>query len=389
MADVRSHYTGESERAIVEQFLGPLLERFECALATSWLWRHMPGGWDGSRVQGERERALRMARAGLGADDRFQEAWEVQRWGGWCAEPRIARFFPVGLCLLGLAAADVDVSTKAAELLLTEGRTDGYRYYGHWLGIPPDADDLGLALQLLPLAGDRPDLHRILEHPIEVLLGNVGPDGFIHTYLEQGLAEPTTPDGPHWLVRRCPAVAARALIGLIVTDWPLPSGFRDRALQRLLTVLRDEGPASVDAYPLCYARLLLAHLEQALRGRDCPAAARAELHEMLSAIEQEILATEELDGGWGSPLATACHLTVLSLRRTRGFDPSAAILYLCARQEPDGLWPREALYHCPGRDNSQHDYATRSVTTAICMEALALAGRLLPEAESAVVRGGG
>ena len=380
--EARSLGVSDASRAVVESFLGGLRERWECALATSWLWRYQPGGWDAPRIRGERERTMRMARSGLLADERLHEAWEEQRWGLWCEEPRVARLFPVGLCLMALAAAEVDVSAAAAELLSTEGRADGFGYYGRWLGIAPDAYDLGLALQLLPLAGDTPERRRTFERPVEVLLHNTHPDGWIPTYLEEGLLEPKTPDGPHWLVRRCSAVVANALIGLLCTDWPLPEGFRDRVLERLLAVLRDEGLTSVIAYPACYARLVLARLERALDGRSCPAAARAALGEMLASIEHELLATQGLDGGWGSPLATACHLATLSLRRTPGFDPSAAVLYLCARQEPDGLWPREAFYHCPGRDNAPHDYATRSVTAAICLEALALAGPRLPGGEA-------
>jgi hypothetical protein len=378
VAEVRPLSATEEERERVEGFLADIHERWERALSTSWVWRHMPGGWDAPRISIERARTIRLARAGLLADDRLREAWEVQRWGAWCETPRVARFFPAGLCLLALAEAGADVREAAGELLSSEASPDGYRYYGRWIGIPPDADDLGLALDLLPIAGDTPERRRALTHPIEVLVQSTEPDGWINTYLEQGLIEPTPPDSPHWLVRRCSAVVMRALIGLFRTEWPLPEGFRDRALSRLIEVLHDEGLASVDAYPACYARLLLARLGCAIEGRSCPAAARNALEEMLGAIEREIVATQELDGGWGSPLATACHLSVLALRRTPGFAPAAATLYLCARQEPDGLWPREALYHCPGRDGAQHDYATRSVTTAICLSALALTDRAWP-----------
>lgn len=361
--------TDAATRAPLDDFRHRVHETCERALAVSLLWHLAPCRWNTAAVVADAERSIAMAKAGLLLDDRFHEAWEVQRWGGWCEQPRIARFFPVGLCLLGLAEAGVDVGPLAAELLAAERTADGYRYYGHWRGIPPDADDLGLALQLLRHAGDTNEQRRALDHPVDVLVRNTEPDGWINTYLERSLLEPAE-DGPKWLVERCSAVGVNALLGLYCSDWPVPPGYRERALERTLAVLEQEGLASVIAYPACYARLLLARLERALDGERCPRIVRSRLDAMLSAIEAELLAAQELDGGWGSPLATACHLMVLCLRRTPAFDPRPATLYLCARQEPDGMWPREALYHCPGRDGIQHDYASRSVTTAVCMSAL-------------------
>lgn len=383
----RSLPVSDRGRAIIDGLVRRLLEHGQASLAASWLWRMVPGGWDALRVRGERERTVRLAQVALLADERLQEAWEVQRWGGWCEEPRIGRLLPVGLCLLALAESGANVSAAAAELLSSEASVDGFRYYGRWRGIPPDSDDLGLALQLLALAGDTPERRRAFERPIKVLLHNTQPDGWIPIWLEEGLLEPTTPDGPYWLIRRCSAAVISALIGLLQTDWPLPARWRDRVLGRLIEVLRHEGLASVKAYPACYARLLLARLERALKGRDCPDTVRAALEHLLTEIERELLSSQQLDGGWGSPLATACHLAVLSLRQTPGFDPAPAILYLSARQQCDGLWPAEPLYECPGRDNAPQFYATRSVTTAICLEALVLAGRL-PFAGDSLPAGG-
>jgi hypothetical protein len=346
----------------------------------------VPGGWDAPHTGAELERTVRLARAALLSDERFREVWEVQRWGDWCEEPRIARFYPIGLCLLALAQAGADVRTAAAELLSSEASADGFRYYGRWRGIPPDSDDLGVALRLLPLASDTPERRRALVHPVELLLRNTSPDGWIPLWLEEGLLEPPEP-GPYWTLRRCSGVVANVLTGLLETDWPLPRRWRDRALGRLVEVLQQEGLSSAQAFPVCYTRLLLARLERAIEGRPCPERVRAGLAALLADIERELLATQRLDGGWGSPLATASHLAVLSLRRTPGFDPGAAILYLCARQEHDGLWPAEALYDCPGRDNVPQIYASRGVTSAICLEALALARRLLPSREHPDRRG--
>jgi hypothetical protein len=53
--------------------------------------------------------------------------------------------------------------------------------------------------------------------------------------------------------------------------------------------------------------------------------------------------------------------------------PEPAILYLAATQEPDGMWPREALYLTPGKDAAPTCYGSRSVTTAMCLQSLALA----------------
>jgi hypothetical protein len=353
-------------------------ERREQALAAGRLWGFVPHGWDMTRVRGDHARALRIGRTALLEDPRFREAWEVQRWGEWCAEPRIARLFPVGICLLALAGMGEEVGAAAAELLSTERSADGFRYYGRWRGIPPDADDLGLALQLLPLAADTAGLRRSFEWPVELLLRNTEPNGWINTYLEKDLLEPTTADGPDWLRWRCSAVGINALIGLLRADWPLPEGYLARVLERLLVVLRSEGLASATLYPACYVRLLLARLERALESKPCPVSARSTLATILESIERELRVTRRLDGGWGSPMATACHLSVLALRRTRDFDPVPSVLYLCARQEPDGMWAREPFFHGPGVDDAPFDYATRPVTTALCLEALVLAEHTWP-----------
>jgi hypothetical protein len=239
----------------------------------------------------------------------------------------------------------------------SERCADGYRYYGAWRGIPPDADDAGLALQLLPFC---PDQRAPLEHVVALLRANRHEDGWLPTWLEEGLREPTLADAPSWLVRRCAAVNARALLGLLDAQWTLPDGWIQRSVHRLAQVLEDEG--AIDAYPLDYGELLVARLGARTTG----------LEAYCDALGRRVLATREKDGGWGSPHATACRLMtarVLGLE----LDPRPAVVYLCTRQEPDGLWPREALYHCPGRDHRQHDYATRSVTSALCLEALSRA----------------
>ena len=336
-------------------------EQTERQLKAAPIWRLTPDRLTTAAIQRDLDRSIAMARAGLLADPALHEAWEVQRWGAWCAEARTARFFPVGLCLLALARTGGVAEERVRGLMASERCEDGYRYYGKWRGIPPDADDAGLALQLLPFCPDQRDA---LQHTVDLLRQNRHGDGWLPTWLEQGLREPTLPDAPTWLVRRCAAVNARALLGLLDAEWPLPEGWIQHSVNRLAQVLETEG--AIDAYPRDYGELLVARLGTRVSG----------LEDFCVALGRRVLATREKDGGWGSPHATACRLMTADILGL-DMDPRPAALYLCTRQEPDGLWPREALYHCPGRDHRQHDYATRSVTSALCLEALSSASTAL------------
>jgi len=317
----------------------------------------------------ELERAIALGREALLADPELREAWEIQRWGGYFEQARVARLFPVGLCTLALHAAGVDVRDRIASLLAL-GEPDGFRYFEGYARIPPDADDLGLALQLAARSPDPASFRETFAWPVELCVRNTDADGAMHVWFYRDLREPVPEGAPSWLGTRCVAAAAGALIGLAEAGSPLPEGFFDRALAWIVRRWAEEGPKASFFYAAPYARLVLARLANAVERVPGDPAPRALLRAKVDAIEAEIVASMRVDGGFGDELSTAAHLGVLAIGRRRTFDPWPSVTYLAARQGYDGLFPRAPLYRTPGKDNTLSAHGSRALTTAVCLEAL-------------------
>ncbi|UQA58898.1 hypothetical protein [Polyangium aurulentum] len=364
--DEAANVTDEQARATLAPLLAPLGARVARGAKGARLFGLAPRPPSPSA---ELDRAIQLAREALVADVELRECWEIQRSGGVFDTPRVARLFPVGLCLLALHGAGQDIASRAAPLLARRG-PDGFRYYEDYSAIPPDSDDLGLVLQLSARLPQDRALREALAWPVELLVRGTGEDGTVPVWLERDLREPMPGDAPRWLGPRCVAVAANALIGLAEAAVPLPEGYFDRTLAWIAQTWEAEGLAATWHYGPAYTRLLLARLLRAAEGVQGQEAPRARLRESVAAIEAAIVASQEADGGWGSPLATACHLAVLSLGGRTPFDPWPAITYLASRQMPDGLWPREPLYRCPGKDGAPLTHGARPLTAAVCLSAL-------------------
>ncbi len=318
----------------------------------------------------ELDRAVTLARDALVADPEVREAWEIQRWGGPFDATYVARLFPVGLCLLALSSAGEDI-TAQAEALVARRSIDGYRYFEGFAGIPPDADDLGLALQLIARLPERAARTEALAWPVEVLVRNTDEDGAMAVWLERSLREPMPEAAPKWLGSRCVAVAANAMIGLAEADVLLPEGYFDHTLAWITRTWGAEGPKSVHFYPAPFARYVLARLAHVAEEKPGDRAARARLRAIVDEIEARIVASQRADGSYGGVMATACHLGVLACGRKEPFDPWPAVTFLASRQEYDGLFPREPFYRTPGKDFALAAHGARSITAALCLDALA------------------
>ena len=320
-------------------------------------------------MMSEVERTISLARKALEFDPELRAAWEVQRWGAWCDKPRVGRVFPVGLCLLALSRVDGDLSGRVAEMLLRSCRVDGWRYYDDWVGIPPDSDDLGLVLRLA--ARVTPGLidPGVFVRPLDLVQRTMGPDGAIAVWLDDGLDEPVPEDGPHWLGPRCIAVAAQLLLGVTEAGINGTMEMRSRGVDWIVQSWHSHRERAVYHYTWPFARLLIAKLANALASIPGGFAQNVSLRAVVAEIEDSIRESRNADGGWQTPLATACHLTVLSLG-DRPFDPWPSITYLASRQGPDGMWPAEPLYRCPGKDGVSTAHGAAAITTAVCLDAL-------------------
>jgi len=316
----------------------------------------------------ELHRAITLARAALEFDPNAQSAWEVQRWGDWSSEPRIGRVFPVGLALLALCRSGHDADERIESMIAQTRRADGWRYYENWTDIPPDTDDLGLVLRLFAAIKQPRIGKNIFHRSFELVRATMNHEGEFPVWIQVGLDEPISENAPNWLGPRCVAVAAQFALGLIEANIEEEDDLRSRVLEWILRTWENHKEAAVFHYTWPFARLLLAKLIHVIRIKKIPDFPDR-FHAISSQLVEEIQSAAEVDGGWGSPLATACHVAILALFAPT-FDPWPSLTYLAARQGPNGLWPSEPLYRCPGKDGAPMAHGAAIITTGICLDAL-------------------
>lgn len=316
----------------------------------------------------ELHRAIDLARSALEFDPNAQSAWEVQRWGDWASEPRIGRVFPVGLGLLALCRAGHEADERIEWMIERTRRADGWRYYENYTDIPPDTDDLGLILRLYA-ALRKPRIEKtIFQRPFDLVRLAFAKDEEFPVWLDVGLDEPLSKDAPNWLGPRCIAVAAQFVLGLVEAKIEGQDDLRAKVLEWILDTWENHKEFAIFHYTWPFARLLLAKLIHALNVYQIPDFSER-FQTLAKQLVHEIQANGQADGGWGSPLATACHIAILAMHAP-SFDPWPSLTYLASWQGPDGMWPAEPLYRCPGKDGAPRAHGAAIITTGICLDAL-------------------
>lgn len=317
----------------------------------------------------ELERSIALARAALDSDPELRSAWEIQRWGDWSSVTRVGRVFPSGLCLLGLARAGSDVGLRIEEAIVKSRRIDGWRYYEDYPDIPPDTDDLGLMLRLFACLPRNTVPSEIFGASLQLLRQTLAHEDGFPVWLRHGLAEAPSSRAPLWQGPRCIAVAAQFVLGMAEAQIDGHDDLKMRAIGWICEAWEQKGEQAVFHYTLPFARLLLVKLAHAFRNApDAFHPIRLRAIEMT--LVEEIRSSSFCDGGWGSPLATACHLAVLALH-SEPFQPRPGLVYLASHQGPSGLWPAESLYLCPGKDGAPAAHGDATITTGVCLDALA------------------
>lgn len=356
----------EAEAKPLQDFVHLVSEAILTKLNQARLWGLMPSNHPPTA---ELHRAVDLACAALEFDPEAVSAWEVQRWGDWCSEPRVGRVFPVGLALLALARLKhVDISARIEAMIAQTRQADGWRYYEDFTDIPPDTDDLGLVLRLFATL-KHPQIDRsIFQRSFDLLRISLKKDAEFPVWLEVGLDKPISENAPHWLGPRCVAVAAQLALGMIEAQIP-DEDLRSRVLEWILQTWEKQKEAAVFHYTWPFARLLLAKLAHALAADSIPSNHAKRFQPLMLKMVEEIRLSRQADGGWGTPLTTACHLAILAMHAV-DFDPWPSIVYLASRQGPGGLWPSEPLYRCPGKDGAPMAHGASIITTGICLDAL-------------------
>jgi hypothetical protein len=161
------------------------------------------------------------------------------------------------------------------------------------------------------------------------------------------------------------------LLGAILYD-----GERFASLFRpnLQLVLQRGCEAGCLHYTREFATHLLLRLIHALRSHPSPHLASLPGELGLDQIAADrcaaFLASQRIDGGWGSPQATALALEALMHWLPESPCIARAVTYLVHTQGPDGAWPAEPLYITPGKFGGMVPFSAKAVSTAWCVRAL-------------------
>ncbi len=306
------------------------------------------------------ERAVRAAEEFLRADPSLGEASEVHRLGLFGrAEVRADLFGPMFAEAL-MHEAGVSPA-RLAETLLERGARGGWRYYPGHFEIPPDADDVGVALQLgARLGGDRSDL----DNAAALLLANIGRNGEVPTWLVTPGQDRISVEAP-WVRRECPVVAAQAALGLWRWCGERARTVVRRVVRRLSRTLMNAAaepspsyaPVLVDAIAgWCLARL-------GAEMGDAPS-----LRSVLGAIAARLLSRRTLGSAFGSTLETALAArALLSLNALPA--PQAVATTLLDAQDADGGFPPDPFFNTVPHHRPR-SYGSRMVTTAAALAAL-------------------
>ncbi|WP_437769382.1 hypothetical protein WMF27_08690 [Sorangium sp. So ce281] len=303
----------------------------------------------------------------------WRESWEVQRFGvlGSSEQP-VGHWFvraTILRALLEIGEGGRDVRADAAALL-DEIPAGELRYFTAFRDVPPDADLLGVVLELVAETGAAKER---AESWIEVMLANVGEDGVVPTWFYRGPAGPTTP-GAAWAGDDCVTVRLNLLVGLLSFDAERFARLIDANARRVLDAASEAGFEGACFYDASYTDLAFLRFARLYRRRAGDTRWADEVAAVEAATLSRMLRSQRLDGGSGTPLCTAACLEGAAMRERP--DPlllARGMRYLGERQLVDGSWPAEPLYRVPMKRGREGHHQGRALTTALCARGLAAA----------------
>lgn len=343
----------------LEPLLRGLLGRFRW-VASYLQFRSLvaPPPWSGV----EADEAVADAVAWLEETRPWRTSWEVRRRGLLGRGGHlVGQWFHRGLVLKALLDAGAPVQDELGRLL-DEADPEGPRWFGAWRGIPPDADSLGLALDLSARLGRAPCPGWLKPMEASFFREEGGDLGHTVTWFTQG-PRGSTVDPPPIAYRghHCVAVRLALTLGL------LAAGLRPVARANLASLRAAwDGSRLVGTwfYPPAWTDHLLLRL-LALEPQ--------ELAFLREPLLERLLQEQQVDGSWGSPQSTALVLHGLcQARPAHTLALARGARYLCETRRPDGSWPAEPLYRMPaaGWGHRETWFSGPEVTTALVLGAL-------------------
>ncbi len=315
----------------------------------------------------QRLQVIDAARGYLHSDPSCHEALEIYRCGYINEAELVCRVFALGLLLEHRIAAGEACGTEV-DALFEQYARNRFHYTDTPSAQPPDFDTLGLMLRLAPHAAHPERCRALLERPLGWLLANIDPDDGIPVFMTRGFDAVDEGRYVTFVPRRCAAVQAAALLGLLAFDAQRFHPTLVASGRHTLAWFARVGAGALRCYDLPYGAGIVLALADGLRRSS----AAAEVDAAATAAEQRALALLDARRALGrvSPqdaalLQLACRFPAAAPLR----DPAWTEL-LIRTQRYDGSWDSSPLYVVPSRGNLMNWYASRLATTALAYHAL-------------------
>lgn len=330
---------------------------------------------------GEAELDLGMAAAFLRESAPWSGSWEVQRAGIFGSDEKpVGQWFVRGMILQALLDMGHDVRADAAALL-HEIPAGELRYFGALRDIPPDADDLGLMLQLASATGAAADR---AETWIAVMLANVDDEGIVPTwFLRNPAGSATTPSGLALGGADCTAVRLCLVTGLLSFGASRFDGLIQKNAARILERCRGADIEGVCYYDDAFTALAFLRFARLCRDKTIERSLASAIEAVEAAIRARGVASQRLDGGWGSPQRTAAWLEGAAMATPHPLLLERGARYLGEHQLVDGSWPAEPIYRTPMKRGRSGHHQGREISTALCARALKAAADALSRSSAA------
>jgi hypothetical protein len=298
------------------------------------------------------------------ADPTFRESRDYQPGLSSDGSLLVSRAFPAGLVVESLCGAGHSLPGLAGDIL-AQLEAVNYRYYP-LPGLPPDADDAGLALRLfchLDETGQqryRPGL----QAPLQLMHASLLPTGEIPVWFTAG--QPSSTDMLVW-GHSCAATETNLLLGLIDFDWAGYRSMIERAAISLFRRYEDRGFGAALYYGPAYILWVTFELLHRLNRLSTQPEVRAALNRVTP------WAIERFERETHRSRLSSQEMALLGLAGKK--NPGQELVTeewrhrLIKNQRHDGSWPAEPLFLIPDRGGTAW-YSSRLVTTALCYRAL-------------------
>lgn len=349
-------------------FLSDVVAGFEERLPSVSGGGRRPGGSPLMRLaEPTLPKALAMAEAFLLSDQSVRDSWEVHR-EGMFGSPEVTSRFPAGL-VLEILSAHGHVLSRQVDEFLSFTNANRFRYYDHpWSDV--DTDTIGVYLRLQPYASRTGHQTHALDTVLGCLEREVEATGAVPVWLRD-CPQPDEARPPVTaLGEGCGTVAAHLLLGLMGAN--RQPAVIEVGAAHLLDRIRSLGLAANVDYPPMYALAIFLRLVARLEATGGDLVGRAR--------DARRTLTDELDRARQAPIAGAQDAALLAIACVEAgsgdqIDP-AWIATVLKRQRFDGGWDGEPFAAAPNRGWSVTWYASSTLTSALCYDALMRYGQI-------------